>query len=220
MATSAPAFVSLEEYLRTTYRPDRDWIDGEARERNAGEQSHARIQAYLSYLFRLRASQWRMRGLPEQRVQVLPNRFRIPDLCAIPAGDPLAEILRTPPILCVEILSREDRMSDIQERVEDYLAMGVQAVWVIDPGRRRAYEALRNGALQPVVAELTVAGTDVRIPISDNRRARRDRAAGLNHLRVHSSRPGRVISSRMASFGLLAWWRISSICWVMGISTL
>jgi hypothetical protein len=36
---------------------------------------------------------------------------------------------------------------------------------------------------------------------------------------VYSSRPGRAMSSRMASLGLLLWWRISSICWVMGIST-
>jgi Uma2 family endonuclease len=118
----------------------------------------------LSYLFRLHTSQWHMRGLPEQRVQTWANRFRITDVCVIPVGDPPIEILRTPPILCVEILSREDRRSDIHERVEDYLAMGVRAVWVIDPGRRRAYEAIPNGALQPALAELTVAGTEVRIP--------------------------------------------------------
>jgi Uma2 family endonuclease len=167
MATSTPAFISLDEYLRTTYRPDRDWIDGETKERNMGEQSHARIQAYLIYLFRLRAPQWRMRGLPEQRVQTSPNRFRIPDVCLIPVGDPLVEILRTPPLLCVEILSRDDRMSDIQERVEDYLAMGVQAVWVIDPGRRRAYTAIAIGSLQLAAEDLTLQNTAIRIPVAD-----------------------------------------------------
>lgn len=35
----------------------------------------------------------------------------------------------------------------------------------------------------------------------------------------YSSRPGRDMSSRMASLGLLLWWRIASICSVMGIST-
>jgi Uma2 family endonuclease len=167
MATSTPAFISLEEYLRTTYRPDRDWIDGETKERNMGEQSHARIQAYLTYLFRLRASQWGMRGLPEQRVQTSPNRFRIPDVCLIPVGDPLVEILRTPPLLCVEILSRDDRMSEIQERVEDYLAMGVQAVWVIDPSRRRAYTAVAIGSLHLAAEELILQGTAIRIPVAD-----------------------------------------------------
>jgi Uma2 family endonuclease len=128
MATSTPIFVPLEEYLRTSYRPDGDWIDGETKERNRGEQSHARIQAYFAYLFRLNVTQWGVRVLTEQRVQVLPNRFRIPDVCLVPATNPLIEILHTPPVLCIEILSREDRMSDIQERVEDYLAMGVPTV--------------------------------------------------------------------------------------------
>ena len=76
-------------------------------------------------------------------------------------------IVVTPPLLSIEILSREHRMSDIQERVEDYLAMGVQVVWVVDPQRRRAYEALPNGAMQPVPRELTVAGTEICIPVPD-----------------------------------------------------
>jgi len=167
MATSAPIFVPLEEYLHTTYRPDRDWIDGETKERNMGEQSHARIQAYFSYLFRLHASQWSVRVLPEQRVQVLPTRFRIPDVCLIPLGEPLVEIVRTPPLLCIEILTRDDSMSEIQERVEDYLAMGVPSVWVVDPRRRRAYAAMPSGALEPVPTELTVAGTEIRVPVPD-----------------------------------------------------
>jgi hypothetical protein len=37
--------------------------------------------------------------------------------------------------------------------------------------------------------------------------------------RLYSSRPGRAISSRIASFGLLPRCRIASICTVIGIST-
>ena len=37
MATST--LVPLSEYLRTSYRPDRDWIDGVVKERNVGEGS-------------------------------------------------------------------------------------------------------------------------------------------------------------------------------------
>ena len=59
-------------------------------------------------------------------------------------------------------------MSNIQERVEDYLAMGVSAVWVIDPRRRRAYTATRTGVLEPAPTELTVAGTEIRIYVADS----------------------------------------------------
>jgi Uma2 family endonuclease len=167
MATSTPAFVSLEEYLRTTYRPDRDWIDGETKERNMGEMPHACVQAFFVYLFRLYAGKWNVRSLPEQRVQTSARHYRIADICVVRRETPFEPIVRTAPLLCIEILSRDDRMSEIQERVEDYLAMGVQAVWVIDPRRRRAYEALRSGALQPALTELTVAGTAIRIPVAD-----------------------------------------------------
>jgi Uma2 family endonuclease len=167
MATSTPAFVSLEEYLETSYRPDRDWIDGETKERNMGEQLHAIVQVFFAHLFKAHAKDWGIRALTEQRVQTSIKRFRIPDVCLVRRDAPLEPILHTPPILCIEILSREDRMSDIQERVEDYLAMGVPTVWVVDPSRRRAYTAIPSGILQPAPTELTVSETEIRVPIAD-----------------------------------------------------
>jgi hypothetical protein len=35
--------VPLSEYLSTTYRPDCDFLEGELKERNMGEQPHARL---------------------------------------------------------------------------------------------------------------------------------------------------------------------------------
>jgi Uma2 family endonuclease len=167
MATSTPVIVPLEEYLSTSYRPDRDWIDGETKERNMGEQLHAIVQVFFAHLFKNHARDWNIRALTEQRVQTSTKRFRIPDVCLVSRNTPIEPILHTPPILCIEILSRDDRMSDIQERVEDYLAMGVPTVWVVDPRRRRAYAALSTGILQPAPTELTVANTEIRVPIAD-----------------------------------------------------
>jgi len=167
MATSTPVIVSLEEYLRTTYRPDRDWIDGETKERNLGEQPHNSVQAFFTQIFRNNAAQWQIRVFPEQRVQTSVNNYRVPDVCIVRRSTPMEPIVYTPPLLCIEILSREDRMSDIQERVEDYLAMGVETVWVVDPRRRRAYAVISSGILEPAPTELTVAGTEIHIPVPD-----------------------------------------------------
>ena len=41
---------SLAEYLRTSYHPDCDYVDGEVQERNLGEFDHAAIQAFLDRL--------------------------------------------------------------------------------------------------------------------------------------------------------------------------
>ena len=36
--------ISVEEYLRTSYRPDCDYVDGEVLERNVGEKDHSSLQ--------------------------------------------------------------------------------------------------------------------------------------------------------------------------------
>jgi hypothetical protein len=42
------SLISLAEYLGTSYRPDREYIDAELRERNLGTWTHARTQALLA----------------------------------------------------------------------------------------------------------------------------------------------------------------------------
>lgn len=166
MAASAVS-ISREEYLRTAYRPDRDWIEGELRERNLGEQAHAVLQNYFAFLFRMHARDWNVRSLTEQRVQVLPGRYRVPDVCVVASQEPYEPILHTPPLLAIEILSREDRMSDIQERIEDYLAMGIPAVWVVDPVRRKAYSSGPGQAIESVSGEFAIPGTAIHVPLAD-----------------------------------------------------
>ena len=56
--------VALAEYLATNYRPDREWIAGELRERSVREKPHTTVQNYLAYIFRLRAMEWGVRGFP------------------------------------------------------------------------------------------------------------------------------------------------------------
>ncbi len=56
-------------------------------------------------------------------------------------------------------------MSEIQERVEDYLLMGVGTVWVIDPRRRRAYVSVREGLMERVTETLVVSGTEIAVPV-------------------------------------------------------
>ena len=157
--------IPLGEYLETTYRPDRDWIEGELKERNMGEQPHAAVQAFLSYIFRGNAERWKVRAFPEQRVQTSHNHYRIADLCVVRRGIGKEPIVRTPPLLCVEVLSRDDRMSEIQERVDDYLQMGTAVVWVIDPRRRKAFYSLAEGSLQPSGELLVVDGTEIKVPV-------------------------------------------------------
>src|SRR5437763_10588642 len=101
--------ISVEEYLRTSYRPDCDYVDGEVVERNVGEFDHNRTQLKLGGYFLQREQIWEIQVVPEQRVQVRPDRFRIPDVCVV-LGRATEQIFTKPPFLCIEVLSPEDRM--------------------------------------------------------------------------------------------------------------
>ncbi len=132
-----PHKITVKEYLATVYRPDCDYVDGEVQERNLGEIDHSRLQRkILVYLSRF--EQIGTEAFPEQRVQVSPTRFRIPDVCVI-LGEPDGQILRKPPFLCIEVLSPEDRMSRVEQRVQDYLNMGVPHIWVVNPQTKMAH---------------------------------------------------------------------------------
>ena len=75
------ALISVEQYLRTSYRPDCDYVDGEVVERNLGERDHSWLQIVLGRYMLNRYEHEGIFVFPELRVQVKAGRFRIPDLC-------------------------------------------------------------------------------------------------------------------------------------------
>ena len=158
MATAA-APISVAEYLATSYRPDCDYIDGEVQERNLGTRPHGQLQALLAQWFNERFDAYGCNAITEQRVQVAPDRFLVPDVCVLPADNADTFIIESTPLACIEILSPEDRLSRLQERIDDYAAMGVPNIWVMDPLDHATWVA-EGRALQPVSGpDVSVAGT-------------------------------------------------------------
>ena len=141
--------LSVEEYLATSYEPDCDYVDGHIEERNLGEWDHSSLQAAIAAFFYTRRKALGISVATEQRVQVSPNRFRVPDVCVV-LGQPREQVLIQPPFLCVEILSPEDRMSRLEQRIDDYLAMGVRYVWLLDPATKRAFAATSETGLREI----------------------------------------------------------------------
>ncbi len=163
-AAGVAVLLSVEEYLRTTYRPDCDYVDGEVLERNFGEKDHSRTQREVLFFLLMNYPALRERLLPEQRVQVKRNRFRIPDVCLLAEDAPDESIIRQPPELCVEILSKDDTMRELMDRVDDYFEIGVPVCWLIDPRRRRAWIAKPGQMVEPVDGVLRAAG--IEMPLS------------------------------------------------------
>ncbi len=50
--------IPVEEYLRSSYSPDREYVDGEIVERNLGEKTHGRIQKNLILYLDARSQQY------------------------------------------------------------------------------------------------------------------------------------------------------------------
>ena len=166
MATTV--FIPVEEYLHTSYDPDCDYVEGELEERNLGEQWHSVVQSMIASIFKQHRHAWKLRSLTEQRVQVAADRFRVPDVCVVSSSEPFVPVLRTPPLLCVEVLSPEDRFSRTIERVQEYTRMGVPNVWIVDPISRNIWTMTGGGGPVPLQADvLTLPGTPVHIPVAD-----------------------------------------------------
>jgi hypothetical protein len=131
MATTT--HVPVEVYLRSSYEPDAEYVDGAIEERVVGEYDHAAWQEAICFWFRQHAKVWSVRVKPELRIQVSPTRFRVPDVTVLDRAQPIEQIVTHPPVAVFEILSPEDTMQRLKRKLEDYRTMGIPEVWVIDP---------------------------------------------------------------------------------------
>jgi Uma2 family endonuclease len=159
--------VSVEEYLSTDYSPDVDYVDGELVDRNVGESDHGRLQALLIGVLLALESKLGLKVFVETRVQISPTRFRVPDICVFTQPAPREKIFTTPPFLCIEILSPDDRMSRVQKKIDDYLGFGVRYVWVVDPETTRAWIYTRDGITEARDGVLRTENPDIAVPMSE-----------------------------------------------------
>lgn len=138
-AQVVPVTLTLEEYLRTSYRPDCDFVDGHLEERKMGDTKHSLLQMELGFWFLSHRREWRIRVMSELRTQVSADRVRLPDVAVViddGSGTADERARTTPPLIAIEILSPDDRMNRVILRLKDYETMGVGNIWVIDPVER------------------------------------------------------------------------------------
>ena len=109
--------VSLAGYLGPTMDPDCDYLEGRLVERNAGEISHGGAQG-RPYAFVLFSARGFWAGI-EIRVQIRPDRYRVPGVIIVRGGHPPCRIITGPPEVAVEVLSPEDRAADIQDKIDE-----------------------------------------------------------------------------------------------------
>jgi Uma2 family endonuclease len=141
--------VPVEEYLRTYYDPDREYVDGQLVERHVGEYDHSLLQILLGAELNLRRRERGFRVFAEQRVRVSDEpRYRIPDLCVKALPHHKTSVL-TRPDLVIEIVSPDDEPVEMIAKIADYQAAGIPYIWVANPYKRTLIEADPSGIRRP-----------------------------------------------------------------------
>lgn len=142
---SVGTLISVDEYLRTSFHPDCDFIEGEVLGRNVGKRKHSYAQTRIAAWFVARLQVLQLESLTELRMQVSPARVRIPDVVVCRLPIPEEEVFTTPPYLCVEVISPDDTVAAMQDRLDDYLQFGVPNIWVVDPWKHRGWIITAGG---------------------------------------------------------------------------
>jgi Uma2 family endonuclease len=158
---------TVREYLRTSWSPDREFVDGRIEERNLGEKEHSILQRFLTILFGTRRAEWRVEVFPELRTQTQRTRFRVPDVLVVRTGDRFERYVTQPPLIAIEILSPEDSLRAMQEKAAEYRQFGIEYIWIIDPEPRLAYRYTGSSLEEVREGELTVPGTPIRIVLNE-----------------------------------------------------
>ncbi|MBV9769455.1 MAG: Uma2 family endonuclease [Bryobacterales bacterium] len=142
--------IGVEEYLDLVFpdRPEPDYVHGEVVERSLPTPIHSQIQALLILLMAPLLQRTRLFLLPELRVRIEPHVFRVADLAVYRESCPQGRYASAPAFVTIEIVSPDDRYSELTQRLEDYRRWGVPHVWLVDPQLKRLYEYTDAGLLQ------------------------------------------------------------------------
>jgi len=135
----AKAAISAEEYLHTSFPDlDREYRDGEVLERTMPDALHGTAQGLLCGFFVALRKKLSLYVLPETRMKLREGLYLIPDVAVFWQSKPPL-IPDSPPLIAIEILSPDDRLTAVREKLQEYRAWGVAHVWLVDPHSLRLY---------------------------------------------------------------------------------
>ena len=131
--------IPVEEYLHTSFPGvDHEYRDGELAERTMPDYLHGRTQILLGVFFENLRQVLSVYACAETRMKLREGLYLIPDV-AVFCPSPPALLPDSPPLIAIEVLSPDDRLTAVREKLQEYRAWGVPHVWLVDPHSRRLY---------------------------------------------------------------------------------
>ena len=135
----AKTAIPAEEYLHTGFPGvDHEYRDGEIVERTMPDYLHGQTQLLLGSFFVALRKQFSVYACSETRIKVRDGLYLIPDV-AVFWPSPPALLPDFPPLVAIEVLWPDDRLTAVREKLHTYQAWGVPHVWLVDPHSRRLY---------------------------------------------------------------------------------
>lgn len=133
---TAKVLLSPEEYLAMRFDREPEYVRGELIERPMPDSYHAFIQGLLILMLGPLYTSHRLQIRPENRCQVAPDVYRLPDV-ALFRPDPFEVVPTSPPLMVAEVVSRTDSQVELIQKLRDYAAWGVPHIWIVNPWVRR-----------------------------------------------------------------------------------
>ena len=146
MATKA--LITSEHYLATHFEREPELVRGELVERPLPDFPHGNVQLELgSRLMALQPSYPVFTGV-EVRLRLAADLYRIPDISMWEGAEP-EKLPSSPPLLAVEVVSPDDRVNDLLQKLEQYRVWGVRHIWLVEPELKQIH-VYENGSLTRV----------------------------------------------------------------------
>jgi Uma2 family endonuclease len=131
--------ISVEEYLHTSFPgvvPE--YRDGELIERADPDYFHGRTQVMVGAFFEALRRELPVYACLGTWMKLREGRYLIPDIAVFWPSRP-GMVPDYPPLIAIEILSTDDRLAVVREKLQEYRVWGVGHVWLVDPHSRRLY---------------------------------------------------------------------------------
>ena len=157
--------ISVEEYLRTSYEYDPEYVDGELVERSLPTIPHGRSLVMISSAFVRMQPQCHLFVASDVRIPVKTRRWRVPDLVIFADEIPETRYPSTPPAAVIEIISSEDSLDHLLSKLDEYRDWGIAHAWLIDPEHRCVFKHQDGSLLQVDAIEFHDRG--FRLPASE-----------------------------------------------------
>ena len=117
----AKTALSEQQYLHSAFPDlDKEYRDGELVERTLPDFLHGETQHLLSVFFGAHRKKHSLYAGAETRMKLRPGLYLIPDVAVFHHSRPSQDVPSTPPLVVIEILSPDDRLAAVREKLEQY----------------------------------------------------------------------------------------------------